>query len=170
MNKDGVTKYTESKIWVNSGDSHFLEPDDLWDRELPSDLASRMPKVIRDDEARTETVQIDGMEFVRPVPNPNVEEFYEESFRAPGARDVAARLKDLDQEGIWGEIIFPSVGMWNSSFRDPDLLRMFVEVSNDWAHSEIESFSSRFIVAYQVPMLSIEQADVELRRLSKFGA
>ena len=24
-----------SKIWTNSGDSHFLEPDDLWQSRLP---------------------------------------------------------------------------------------------------------------------------------------
>ena len=27
---------TTDKIWANSGDSHAMEPDDLWQRELPA--------------------------------------------------------------------------------------------------------------------------------------
>lgn len=27
------------KIWAHSGDSHFLEPDDLWKQILPPDQA-----------------------------------------------------------------------------------------------------------------------------------
>ena len=159
-----------TKIWANSGDSHFLEPDDLWDQSLPKHIADRMPKIIRDEQARTETVRIDGREFTRSVPNPKVEEFYSDSFRPPGARDARARLIDLDNEGIWGEVVFPSVGMWNSSFQDPELLRIFVETGNDWARAEIEAHSKRFVVAYQVPMLSIEHAVKELERLANAGA
>src|ERR1700760_3434462 len=111
------------KIWAHSGDSHFLEPDDLWSTRLPPELAARAPRVERNEEAGTETVHLDGMTFERPLPNPKQVEFYEASHRPPGARDARARLKDLDGEGIWGELVFPSLGMWNSAFSDPALLR-----------------------------------------------
>jgi hypothetical protein len=42
--------------------------------------------------------------------------------RAPGANDKALRLLDLDQEGVWAELIYPSLGIWTSSIRDPLLL------------------------------------------------
>ena len=29
-----------TKIWANSGDSHFLEPEDLWQKNLPDRLAA----------------------------------------------------------------------------------------------------------------------------------
>ncbi len=32
------------KIWANSGDSHFMEPPDLFTNGLPKALADRMPK------------------------------------------------------------------------------------------------------------------------------
>jgi hypothetical protein len=31
-------------LWANSGDSHVMEPPDLWQQRLPADLAERMPR------------------------------------------------------------------------------------------------------------------------------
>ena len=69
------------KMWVNSADSHFLEPEDLWQTQLPSGLAERMPRTERDGD--WETVHIDGRSFRRRVPNPALEEFREASMRPP---------------------------------------------------------------------------------------
>ncbi len=159
-----------SKIWVNSGDSHFLEPEDLWATNLPAALAERMPRTVKDEEAGTETVHIDGQQFVRKLPNPALTEFREASSRPPGARAVVPRLADLDQEGIWGEVVFPSLGMWNNSFRDPALLKAAVEVANDWALAEIQDASPRLVIAAQVSMLDIDDAIAELHRVAAKGA
>jgi predicted TIM-barrel fold metal-dependent hydrolase len=158
-----------TKIWAHSGDSHFLEPEDLWATGLPADLAERAPRVVKNDDG-TETIHLDGTTFQRPVPNPKQQQFYEDSHRPPGARDARARLKDLDNEGIWGELVFPSLGMWNSAFNDPTLLREALRVSNDWAMSEIQGISPRFVVAAQVSMLDIDDAIAELQRLAAMGA
>src|SRR5438270_4697941 len=155
------------KMWVNSADSHFLEPEDLWQTQLPSGLAERMPRTERDGD--WETVHIDGQSFRRRVPNPALEEFREASMRPPGARDVVARLKDLDQEGLWGELVFPSLGMWNASFRDPALLREVIRVSNDWAHESIMRDSPRLVPTAQVSLLSIPDATDELERVAGLG-
>ena len=48
------------KIWANSGDSHLVEPADLFTERLPADLAARMPRSVRDDDGRHETLYIDG--------------------------------------------------------------------------------------------------------------
>ena len=164
------TTSASTKMWANSGDSHFLEPPDLWAQSLPKELADRMPRTERDEDARTETVYIDGQSFVRPLPNPALQEFRENSSRAPGARDARARLLDLDDEGIWGEVVFPSLGMWNNSFRDPALLKAAVAASNDWALSEVQGVSPRLVIAAQVSMLSIDDAIEELHRVAAKGA
>ena len=77
-----VTAPQLTKMWANSGDSHFLEPPDLWAQSLPEALAERMPRTERDEAAGTETVYIDGQSFVRPLPNPALAEFRESSSRA----------------------------------------------------------------------------------------
>ncbi len=51
------------KIWANSGDSHFLEPMDLFRDSLPADLAERLPRSEKDEAAGTETVYVDGQRY-----------------------------------------------------------------------------------------------------------
>ncbi|MGD9704872.1 MAG: amidohydrolase family protein [Acidimicrobiia bacterium] len=159
----------DSKIWANSGDSHFLEPDDLWQSRLPADLAALMPRSVRDDDGEWETVHVDGQSFRRRLPGAAQAEFFEASSRAPGARDTTKRLIDLDAEGIWGEVIFPSLGMWNASFRTQEAVRAAIRVSNDWALDTIIKASKRFVPTAQVSMLSIDDAVEELERTAEMG-
>jgi len=158
-----------TKIWANSGDSHFLEPDDLWRANLPPRLAERMPRAEKDPDGEWETVHVDGQSFRRKIPSPAKLEFLEASSRAPGARDVGLRLVDLDEEGIWGEVVFPSLGMWNASFRDPAVLREAMRVSNDWAADTLLRASPRLVPTAQVSMLSIPDAVDELQRTASMG-
>ena len=98
------------KIWANSGDSHFLEPPDLWRQILPPSLADRMPRAerIAEDE---EIVHVDGESFHRKLPKIATRKgadgltISELSSRPPGARDVTARMADLDREGVWAEVV-----------------------------------------------------------------
>jgi predicted TIM-barrel fold metal-dependent hydrolase len=156
-------------IWANSGDSHFLEPEDLWQKNLPAHLAELMPRSEKDPDGKHETVHVDGQSFRRRLPNPKLEEFREASSRPPGARDAVKRLDDLDAEGIWGEVVFPSLGMWNASFRTPEALREAIKVSNDFAHAEIMKASPRLVPTAQVSQLSIEDAVAELERTAAMG-
>jgi predicted TIM-barrel fold metal-dependent hydrolase len=157
------------KIWANSGDSHFLEPDDLWRDSLPPRLAELVPRAEKDPDGQWETVHIDGMSFRRKLPTGTQKEFMEASSRAPGARDVPLRMKDLDQEGIWCEVVFPSLGMWSSSFRTPEVLREALRVSNDWAWETIEKGSNRLVTTAQISTLDIDDAVRELERVAEIG-
>jgi predicted TIM-barrel fold metal-dependent hydrolase len=158
-----------AKIWANSGDSHFLEPDDLWSSSLPPKLADRVPRAEKDPDGKWETVYVDGQSFRRKMPSAAAQEFHEAAHRAPGARDASKRLIDLDQEGIWGEVVFPSLGMWSSSFRTPEVLREAMKVSNDWAVDAIMKVSPRLVPTAQVSTLSIEDAVSELERCASLG-
>jgi predicted TIM-barrel fold metal-dependent hydrolase len=157
------------KIWANSGDSHFLEPDDLWRENLPPRLAELVPRAEKDPDGEWETVHIDGMSFRRKLPTGKAREFVEASHRAPGARDVPLRMRDLDQEGIWCEVVFPSLGMWSSSFRTPEVLREALRVSNDWGWETLEKGSDRLVTTAQVSTLDIGDAVRELERVAELG-
>ncbi|MFC8436107.1 amidohydrolase family protein [Streptomyces sp. NPDC057253] len=158
-----------TKIWANSGDSHFMEPEDLWRTNMPARLAELMPRTVKDPDGQWETVHIDGMSFRRKMPTAAAQEFREASNRAPGARDVTLRMKDLDNEGIWGELVFPSLGMWSSSFRTPEALREALRVSNDWAWETIDRASERLVATAQVSTLDVDDAVRELERTAEMG-
>ena len=157
------------KIWANSGDSHFLEPEELWRDSLPPRLAELVPRSERDPSGEWETVHIDGMSFRRKLPTGRNKEFLEATHRAPGARDIAKRMVDLDKEGIWAELVFPSLGMWSSSFRTPEVLREALRVSNDWAWETIEKAEPRLVATAQVSTLDVDDAVTELERVAEIG-
>ncbi|MDO8365060.1 MAG: amidohydrolase family protein [Actinomycetota bacterium] len=163
------TAVTGTKIWANSGDSHFIEPADLWQTNLPAHLAELMPRSEKDADGTHETVFVDGQSFRRKLPGVAQQEFMELSGRAPGHSDVSKRLPDLDQEGIWGEVVFPSLGMWNSMFRTPEAVREASKVSNDWAADQILRRSPRLIPTAQVSMLSVQDAVDEVERTAAMG-
>jgi predicted TIM-barrel fold metal-dependent hydrolase len=158
-----------AKLWANSGDSHFIEPADLWQSRLPKRLADLVPRTEKDPDDRWETIYVDGQTFRRRLPSIVQEEFMQATVAAAGSRDVRKRLADLDEEGIWSELVFPSLGMWSSSFRTPELLREAMRASNDWAKENIQDYSPRLIPTAQVSTLDIDDAIDELKRCGALG-
>jgi hypothetical protein len=79
--------------WVNSADSHVLEPLDLWHKELPASFRERGLRVATVD--GRELVYIDS-KVVRRDPVA-----FMDAIQPPGAEDPIRRLADLDDQGIW---------------------------------------------------------------------
>ena len=161
---------TPKKIWANSGDSHFMEPPDLFTSGLPKDLADRMPRSQKFD--GYEIVSVDGQEFRRAMPKPGKdgETMGDMVFkRAPGANDPLLRLKDLDEEGIWAEVTFPSIGIWASSIKSPELMRAGVQCLNDWAHEYIAKASPRLLPTASLSLLDVGDAVAEVERCAELG-
>jgi predicted TIM-barrel fold metal-dependent hydrolase len=165
----------DEKIWTNSGDSHFLEPDDLWHQIMPKSQADRMPRteVIGDSEER---VTVDGKSFTRAIPKiatakgATGETIVEMSHRPPGARDVRLRLLDLDQEGVWAEVIFASIGLWCALIEDRALIREAARAENEWMVSEIQGAApDRLVCAALMPLLDVDDAVAEVHHAADIG-
>jgi predicted TIM-barrel fold metal-dependent hydrolase len=165
---------TASKLWACSGDSHLLEPEDLFETRLPDHVADRMPRSVKDPDGSWETVYVDGQEFRRRMPKlpsePNKIVNLDGTVgdRAPGANDPELRLKDLDQEGIWAEVTYPSIGVWSFSIRTPEVLSAGVRAINDWA-AEFQSHSPRYVCTAMIPLLDVDDAIAEVRRCAGLG-
>ena len=122
-----------TKLWANSGDSHYMEPPDLYE-QLPEHLRDKMPRTVRDEEAGVETITVDGQTFERSIPKPRTAEQLKANAarpadddldepdgeeRAPGAFDPDMRLVDLDKEGIWARGDLPVAGHLDVQHPDP---------------------------------------------------
>jgi hypothetical protein len=89
-----VDTAVDNKMWVNSGDSHFLEPDDLWRDNLPPHLVELAPRTEKDADGLWETVFID------------------DSRKCIGAN----MCQDRRQLGVFGCAINPASGRERLSF------------------------------------------------------
>ena len=163
------------KIWAHSADSHFLEPEDLWSSILPPAQAARMPRSERVSDSE-EIVHVDGQTFRRQLPRFMTKvgagqlTAWDEGHRAPGARDVRLRLIDLDVEGIWGEVIYPSLGMWSHLVRDRELACAAARGQNEWLVSEIQGAApDRLVPCAHIPLLAIEDAAAAAAHAAEIG-
>ena len=103
-----------------SADSHVNEPPEAWER-IPKNLRSHGPHFVQnppglkglymvfdghdpDPVGMTFTAGVDKQEGgIRKV----IENFKWEDWRGPW--DPAARLGDMDRDGVWAEAIYPSL-------------------------------------------------------------
>ena len=172
-----------NKIWANSGDSHIIEPLDLFEK-LPEHLRDRMPRSVKDPSGDFETIYIDGQEFRRELPKPTpgkerksgiginahptdatADEFIN---RALGGNDPVKRLADLDEEGVWGEVIYPSLGIWAFNIRTPEVARVGAQALNEFA-LDFQSDSPRFVCCASIPLVDVDDAVAEIKRSSNAG-
>jgi predicted TIM-barrel fold metal-dependent hydrolase len=164
------------KLWTHSGDSHFIEPEDLWHSIMPQALADRMPKTTKLSDVE-ELVEVDGTSFKRPTPKIALvrnaetgETIGEMSSRPPGTRDMKKRIADLDHEGVWGEVVYASIGMWSALITDPKLVKAAAHAENEWMVSEIQGIApDRMVPAGLMPMLDVADAVDEVHHCAEIG-
>jgi predicted TIM-barrel fold metal-dependent hydrolase len=144
----------KEKIWAHSGDSHAMEPEDLWTSRLPKRLADRAPRTERGE--KYEIVYVDGQQLSRQLND------FMDAIRPPGASDIAVRLRDLDQEGVRCQLAFPSSGFWSVNIKDAELSRAVARAWNEWSLQEVMSWQNRIFTPAIVPLVEVADAAAEV--------
>lgn len=102
-----------------SADSHVMEPLDLWTGHLPEHLRSQGPRIdLRDDVVcmMVEDTVVRRFSSLQRFLGPDAGEERVDLVQAAdaqersgmvsmGASDPEGRLRDLDADGVWGEVI-----------------------------------------------------------------
>ncbi len=105
----------EVRVSVISVDDHVVEPPDTFEGRLPASLADRAPKVVETPEGH-QVWEFEGERFTQvgmnAVAGRRPETYSLEPFRfdqmRPGCYDIEARVKDMDVNGVWASVNFPS--------------------------------------------------------------
>jgi Predicted metal-dependent hydrolase of the TIM-barrel fold len=133
---------------IISVDDHLVEPPGMFDGRLPRGLQDAAPKVVETVEGH-EVWEFDGRIFFQVGLNAVVgrdqrdwlvEPTRFEDMRA-GCYDIDARVRDMDINGVWASVNFPSqiTGFCGSVFSrcsDPALGLAVTEAWNDWFFDE----------------------------------
>jgi uncharacterized protein len=169
-------------IKVIDVDTHFTEPHDLWTSRAPAKWKDRVPQVKTVDGKRQwiidgdrpmgpanpscvvkpDGVKAKGIEFLKW----EIEEVH------PGSYDVRPRLKFMDGEGIWAQIIYPNLlgfGGLRAATLDPELRLLCTQIFND-AMAEIQEQSgNRMFPMALMPWWDMEATLKEVQRCHKMG-
>ncbi|WP_379617995.1 amidohydrolase family protein [Pseudonocardia sp. GCM10023141] len=173
-----------SELWcpIISGDDHVLEPGDLFARRLPGHLLERAPMLVEDEDG-VPFWRVDGLYYPIVVANGSAgrppgewgnsaQKF--EDFR-PGVGDPTARVRDMDLNGVWASLCFPSL-IWGfagrrfSMMADAEVGFACLRAYNDWMLEDWCGAHPDRFVPCQLPWLADpEVAAAEIRRNADRG-
>jgi predicted TIM-barrel fold metal-dependent hydrolase len=175
----------EVKYTIVSVDDHVVEPRHMFEGRLPARLQERAPKDVETPEGH-EVWEFEGQTFTQvgmnavagrrreTVNTVNYEPFRFDQMR-PGCYDVDARVKDMDINGVWASVNFPSMitGFCGSVFfraQDPELGAACTRAWNDWLYEEwYQAHPTRIIPLGVTFLADPHEAAAEIHRNAERG-
>src|SRR5207244_8666367 len=126
---------------IVSADSHIMEPDDLWVKNLPASLKDKYPKY---------------------PPRKALGE-------KPGGWDPRARIKEMEVDGVSAEVLYPTLGLRLFALEDAELQEACFQIANDWLIDYCKVHPDRLIGIPVLSIYNIKNAIKELERCKKEG-
>lgn len=167
-----------------STDDHVVEPPDMFDGLLPARFAARAPRVVSNAKGQFNWV-FDG----RAAPSlttsavagrgPDAASLPEPTTYAdvrPGTYDVHERVKDMNANGVWASLCYPSFPRFAGQLfaqvaaDEPELALAVLRAYNDWhVHRWCAAYPGRFIPCALVPIWDPALMADEVRRMERAG-
>jgi predicted TIM-barrel fold metal-dependent hydrolase len=164
-------------------DDHIIEPADMFERHMPEKYKDLAPKYIHGGPDAVDYWEYQGQHTgsvglnavaswpheewgFDPVGHPEMR---------PGCYDLAARVKDMDANGVLASMCFPTFpGFGGTSLArlnvDKDLSRVVVAAYNDWHIDELAGgHPGRFIPLAIMPVWDPPGMVAEIRRVAAKG-
>src|SRR5271165_1672010 len=126
---------------ILSSDSHVFEPPDLWQTRIDRAFRDRAPRIERIDGGDHVVVEADqilsgiglisnaGARFEAPE-TISARGRFEDVHR--GGYDPEQHLKDMALDGVAGEVLYPSQGLFYFKVADTPLMSAIFRAYNDW--------------------------------------
>src|SRR5207302_239255 len=169
-----------------SADDHMIEPPDLWVDRVPARFRDDCPRIVEVDGRQAWRWQ-DELTYIpmgscRPLPGfdeagyppaPGTARFDE---IRPGCYDPVERIKDMDIDGVWGQLCFPNFARFAGhrfylDVADQELGLACLRTYNDYLLDEwCATAPSRLFGAVILPLHDLDAAVAELERVLAKGA
>ncbi|HVN37637.1 MAG TPA: amidohydrolase family protein [Myxococcota bacterium] len=163
---------------ILDADAHVNEPPQLWQESVPSKWKERAPKLVKTE--RGDLWHFDGGKETWPVGltatagqsafqiGPMGQTY--ETMR-PGSFDTQARLHDMDADGIYAQVLYPSVTLKGARVysSERELQLVCVRAYNEWIRSFCQGSGGRLISQALIPTTGLDDAVAELERAMKDG-
>ena len=169
-----------------SADDHVIEPPHLWVDRVPARYRDACPRIVEVDGRQAWRYE-DQLTYIpmgscRPLPGfdeagyppaPGTARFDE---IRPGCYDPVERIRDMDADGVWGQLIFPNYARFAGhrfflNVRDRDLGLACLRTYNDYLLDEwCATDPARLYGAVILPLHDLDLALAEFERVLAKGA
>ena len=163
---------------IISSDSHVFEPPDLWAKRIDARFRTRAPRI-----ERSGGVDLLVVEGGQPVAGIGLISNAGARFSAPetisdhgrfedvhrGGWDPRQHLVDMRQDGVAGEVLYPSQGLFYFKVADPVLMSAIFRAYNDWLAEFCKVAPDRLKGIAMVNVDDVEDGIAELERTAKLG-
>jgi predicted TIM-barrel fold metal-dependent hydrolase len=163
---------------ILSSDSHVFEPPDLWTTRIDRAFRARGPRMVRIDGADQLVVEQDqvlsgiglisnaGARFDAPETISGLGRF-EDVHR--GGYDPHQHLADMRLDGVAGEVLYPSQGLFYFKVSDPALMSAIFRAYNDWLAEFCRTDPARLKGIAMVNLDDVGEGIQELERAAQCG-
>lgn len=159
-------------------DTHLTEVPDVWSKRVPAKMRDAAPRIEHDSNGRAwwwlGQHRLVSVGLTATAGFGNFKHFpksYDDMHA--GAFDAHARLKYMDDMGIWAMVLYPNVGGFGAQeflrLGDPELMLTCVQVYNDWQTEWAAADSRRLLPITSIPFWDVAAAVREIRRGAAMG-
>jgi len=163
---------------ILSSDSHVFEPPDLWTQRIDKAFKGREPRMhrvgdvdhllIEDGQmiAGIGLISNAGARYEAPETisdHARFEDVHE------GGYDPGQHLKDMVIDGVSGEVLYPSQGLFYYKVADPLLFSAICRAYNDWLAEFCSVDPGRLKAIAMINVDDVDDAVGELERTAKLG-
>jgi predicted TIM-barrel fold metal-dependent hydrolase len=163
---------------ILSSDSHVFEPPDLWTRRIDAAFRDRAPRMVRIDGADALVVEADqvlsgiglisnaGARFDAPETISGRARF-EDVHR--GGWDPEQHLSDMRLDGVAGEVLYPSQGLFYFRVADTALMSAIFRAYNDWLADFCRTDPAQLKGIAMINLDDVQEGIAELERAANLG-
>ncbi|HEX5318670.1 MAG TPA: amidohydrolase family protein [Stellaceae bacterium] len=163
---------------VLSSDSHVFEPPDLWQTRIDRAFRDRAPRIERIDGGDHVVVEADQiLSGIGLISNAGARFENPETISARGRMedvhtggwDPAQHLKDMALDGVAGEVLYPSQGLFYFKVADTALMSAIFRAYNDWLAEFCRTDPARLKGIAMINLDDVREAIEELERTARLG-
>src|SRR5512132_2156982 len=163
---------------ILSSDSHVFEPADLWTTRIDAAFRDRAPRIVRIDGADEIVIEQDQvLSGIGLISNAGAR------FEAPetisgrgrmedvhrGGWDPAQHLKDMRLDGVAGEVLYPSQGLFYFKVADSALMSAIFRAYNDWLAEFCRTDPARLKGIAMINLDDVRDGIEEIERAAGMG-
>lgn len=160
-----------------SADSHVVEPGNLWTDRMEKKHAARAPHIETSDTG--DWWWCDGMRLSSVIAGTQTGKRFKnpEQLKTVSTMEMVRRggyipsvkIKDMDSDGVYGEIVYPTAGLFQFQLPDSALFTAATRAYNGWIAEFCQEYPKRLQGVSVINIDNVAQGVKELRRARTLG-